>query len=135
MSDRRDFAIEPQLLLSFPPIAASDLHKFSPVLASTTYRCQCWVCMFPAAVIPVPDADCPDAVTDAVLTTTGTVSDGLSTKTKSAFDLSVTTSQRFQALICRYRSSPNRAVPLSFTKKTVFAARSEERRVGKDCRS
>src|SRR5258707_1068003 len=121
MSDRRDFAIEPQLLHSFPPIEASDLHKFSPVLASMTYRCQCWVCIFPAAVIVVPDTDCPDVVADPVVTTTGTMSEGLSTKTKSALSLAVTTSQRFQALICRYRSSPNRAVPLSFKKKTVFA--------------
>src|SRR6266566_763001 len=112
MSDRRDFAIEAQFLHSFPPIEASARQRFSPVLASRTYRCQCWVCMFPAAVIVVPDADCPAAVAEDVVLTTGTVSDGLSTKTKSAFSLSPTTSQRFQALICRYRSSPNRAVPL-----------------------
>src|SRR5579864_892541 len=85
MSDRRDFAIEPQLLHSFPPIDASALHRFSPVLPSMTYRCRCWVCMFPAAVILVPDADCPDAVAEAVVITTGTVSEGLSTKIKSAF--------------------------------------------------
>src|ERR1700737_2494204 len=97
MSDRRDFAIEPQLLHNFPPIDASALQRFSPVLASMTYRCQCWVSIFPLAVTPVPYTVCPDAVADALDITTGTVSDGLSTRTKSAFALSVTTCQRFQA--------------------------------------
>jgi hypothetical protein len=49
--------------------------------------------MFPAAVILVPDADCPETAADAVVITIGTVSEGLSIRTKSAFSLSVTTSQ------------------------------------------
>src|SRR5690242_3595688 len=99
MSPRRDFAIEPQLLHNFPPIDASAFQRFSPVLASITYRCQCCVCKLPAAATAVPFTLCPDAVADALDTNTGTVSEGLSTRTRSAFCRSVTTCQRFQALI------------------------------------
>jgi hypothetical protein len=91
ISDSRDFAIELQLRHSFPPIVASAVHNFSPVLASTTWRYQ--RCVVIGTATPVPVAVCPAADDDNVEMTPPTVSCWLSTRNKSAFPLSVTTCQ------------------------------------------
>jgi hypothetical protein len=71
VSDSRDFAIEPQLHHSFPPIVASAVHNFSPVLASTTWRYQ--RCVVIGTATPVPVAVCPATDDDNVEMTTHSV--------------------------------------------------------------
>src|SRR6266852_3094067 len=95
-SDKSERATLPQLCQSLPPSVCRVVHNVSPLLGSTRWIYQLEVLIGAATAVPV--AVFPVAVAVPVAITPSTVSRWLSTRTRSAFNRSVTTCQWFHFL-------------------------------------